>query len=288
MAKSKLLKDLVNREIELDEALEKLMIYASDLKDECLYKWASSELRGYKEGDVLQPYRILNSGNILYNGINGRYICTGTPLDIWHIIKGIALKKYKVEDLKELSEEQKKEIQEKIDEIQEVRILFGIGTLIDAYKTDNLARDLTDFSEYVLESSDESINCSRIYIPISKGDISGILSSIRTKLIDILIEIDSKVENLDDLDISSISEKDKEGIRKQIKIIIMGKDNQVSIGDNSDNSNNVINIKRKKKFKVIAKITAIVGLIASIITINLAWNTEFVIGVRKFIIRLLA
>ena len=42
-----MIKQLANNEIDLEVALSRLMIIASDINNEELYKWAESELNGY-------------------------------------------------------------------------------------------------------------------------------------------------------------------------------------------------------------------------------------------------
>ena len=73
MAKSKIIKELVNEEISLGIALKRLVVLASDLGDDELKNWAQKEIVGYNEEDDVPNYRSLESFNFTYYGINGAY-----------------------------------------------------------------------------------------------------------------------------------------------------------------------------------------------------------------------
>ena len=73
MAKSKIIRELVNEEISLDSALTRLIVIANDIGNEDLVKWAEQELTGYPDADELPDYRKGNGGLIVYTGINGNF-----------------------------------------------------------------------------------------------------------------------------------------------------------------------------------------------------------------------
>ena len=51
MAKSKILKELVNEEISLNIALKRLIVLAADINDNDLKEWAEKEINGYNADD---------------------------------------------------------------------------------------------------------------------------------------------------------------------------------------------------------------------------------------------
>ena len=70
----------------------------------------------------------------------------------------------------------------------------------------------------------------------SKEVFIGILSSIRTKLIELFIALDKEFGNLDDLDID-VNEKDL----KKLNNVIIFQDNSIQIGDNNKLKDNLFN-----------------------------------------------
>ena len=50
MAKSKIIKQLVNNEITTKQALERMLILAKDIKDRNLEQWIRNEIQGYENG----------------------------------------------------------------------------------------------------------------------------------------------------------------------------------------------------------------------------------------------
>ena len=71
MAKSKIIKELANKEISLEVAFNRLLIIASDIGNQELIDWATNELNGYSDKSLIPTYRQSGIGQILYSGING-------------------------------------------------------------------------------------------------------------------------------------------------------------------------------------------------------------------------
>ncbi len=67
----------------------------------------------------------------------------------------------------------------------------------------------------------------------------GILSSIRTKLIELVIALDKEFGNLDNLDID-VNEKDLKELNRKIDVIIF-QDDSIQIGDNNKLKDNLFN-----------------------------------------------
>lgn len=186
MAKSLILKQLVNNEIDLEIVISRLMIIASDINNEKLYRWAENELNGYNSSDELPPYRKLGMDYITYSGINGKMHVTNQPIP-----------------LTAFSPDERELIGE-TPVFQSVRVLQQFA---QQKKEENIGKDLTYLAESFFQR--QGIRCTSIIMRYSYTDFIDILSSIRTKLISIFIKLDKEFGCLDnlDIDISGIDSK---------------------------------------------------------------------------------
>lgn len=82
MAKSKIIKELANKEVSLEVAFNRLLIIASDLNNDDLVNWATNELNGYSKDSKIPKYREGKMGHIVYSGINGRIQVNNQPLPL--------------------------------------------------------------------------------------------------------------------------------------------------------------------------------------------------------------
>ena len=82
MAKSKIIKELANKEVSLEVAFNRLLIIASDLNNDDLINWATNELNGYSKDSKIPKYREGKMGHIVYSGINGRMQVNNQPLPL--------------------------------------------------------------------------------------------------------------------------------------------------------------------------------------------------------------
>ena len=57
MAKSQIIKDLINKKAELTQALERVLVIAMEINDADTVKWVKQEKNGYGENDVVPSYR---------------------------------------------------------------------------------------------------------------------------------------------------------------------------------------------------------------------------------------
>lgn len=210
MAKSKLIKELANGKVDLVTAFNRLLIIASDIENEDLAMWVECELNGYQNFEDLPEYRIIQAPNLQYTGINGGYKITNMPLPHAYLYR------------------------ETIDKIIDVGVFEGIKELEKyTYVKKPLYRDMTPLAGEVLERT--GIRCVSIKQTINPEHYTGVLSSIQTKLIKVLLKIDKEYGNFDELDVA-ITDKTPDDLRTiniQIKKLIYG-DNSIKIGDNND------------------------------------------------------
>ena len=82
MPKSKIIKDVVDNKVPLDQSLTRLMILAKDVNNDKLALWAENELNGYKTIEQLPDYRKVRCDNFRYSGINGNFQVTNVSLPL--------------------------------------------------------------------------------------------------------------------------------------------------------------------------------------------------------------
>ena len=83
MAKSRIIKELANSEIDLKTALKRAKIILSDLGDDEITQWVTYEIAGYPNDDLLPAYRIIQGslkGNYFLGVPTPRVQCSNSPL----------------------------------------------------------------------------------------------------------------------------------------------------------------------------------------------------------------
>ena len=205
MAKSKIIKELANKEVSLEVAFNRLLIIASDLNNDDLINWATNELNGYSKDSKIPKYREGKMGHIVYSGINGRMQVNNQPLPL------------SIFDKEPLDYIKVNYFDQDIATIEQ----FAFGD------NGNIGLDLTDLAGIVHKKT--SILCLKITMQFPKEIFIGLLSTIRTKLLKVFIELDKEFGCLDDLDVDT-NTKDLKEINNKLNIIIF-QDNSVTIGD---------------------------------------------------------
>lgn len=208
MAKSKIIKELANKEISLEVAFNRLLIIASDIENEELINWATNELNGYSNNSQIPTYRKSGLGQIIYSGINGNFQVKSQPLPNGALDKDI------MEKLKNFT------FSQDISSIEQ----FSLDN-----NDNGVGKDLTALAPIVYHNTE--IQCISIYMKYTKETFIKILSAIRTKLLKVFIELDKNLGNLDDLDINT-NEKKLKALNDKLNVIIY-EDNSVTIGDSN-------------------------------------------------------
>ncbi|WP_427150798.1 hypothetical protein J1C86_09235 [Streptococcus sanguinis] len=178
MVKSKIIKDIVQDEISLDGALNRLMIITNSLENEELNDWIEGELNGYSNSDDIPDYRKNIRYIIRYSGINGSFQVNNNVLP---------------ESL--FTKEIKEALRSRV-------ITSGIKTIEKAVSGEfNVSFDLIELAPIVYKKSDYMITCMKLEQVIDKTSFLEILSNVKTKLISILLRLEKEFGNLDNLDI---------------------------------------------------------------------------------------
>ncbi|RSJ37499.1 AbiTii domain-containing protein [Streptococcus sanguinis] len=178
MVKSKIIKDIVQDEISLDGALNRLMVITNSLENEELNDWIEGELNGYSNSDDIPDYRKNIRYIIRYSGINGSFQVNNNVLP---------------ESL--FTKEIKEALRSRV-------ITSGIKTIEKAVSGEfNVSFDLIELAPIVYKKSDYMITCMKLEQVIDKTSFLEILSNVKTKLISILLRLEKEFGNLDNLDI---------------------------------------------------------------------------------------
>jgi len=219
-----LIKDLYENK-PLSDVFLKLQVVVYLLKNEQLTEWFNNENNGYKNGKTLPQYRVLPvlfyaqveqnrgfNGSIMYNNYN-------LPIDL-------------IED---------KEIQNIMSKFEYRDSISNIADLISNKKEGTISMAVpTTTTTISLFSRRLQSNCyiHRIWREIPKNAVQNIISQIKSKLLQFLLEIN---ENLN-LNISFTEMENKEKIEKafnqNITNNIYGSNNNVASGQNVEQNIN--------------------------------------------------
>ena len=212
--RSKVIIDLINNEINIEQAFEALDFLLEDIKDKKIKKWLDNEINGYKDVKDIPSYRILEA-NIKGNYIAGRFQCKNND---------IPLKP------------------EKIKEFTTIKISQPISQIVQfsmAEKEGN-GHNLTIPLHPVIAQDISLINGEVIsaYKELSIYAFTNLVSKIKTKLLSIFKELEKQYGNLDDYYIDLGDKKKEEKITKSLITII--NDNSTHIGDNNSIKESII------------------------------------------------
>lgn len=202
MAKSAIIKQLVNEEISLGVALKRLLILATDLHLDDLANWVRCETRGYEDNPV-PSYRKISSHTLRYSGFNGSFKISNANLDLCFLNK------------KTLEEILENDVKESIIDIEDKVKSKGTELMIDR---SYLAGEVYKNSN----NGWNGIQCTNISQIFHTEQFKSIYNKVNSMTLDILLEMDKKCGNLDelDLDIKSLDKKDLDDVTKTVQNII--------------------------------------------------------------------
>ncbi|PFQ75691.1 hypothetical protein COK15_15140 [Bacillus cereus] len=210
MARSQLLKDLVSGQVSIENILLRLKVILSDLDNDLIMSWIQGELHGYESGEELPAYRILKGspvGTYLING-HAKYSNAQVPIEAVlgkEMIEQLITVNVK-DSIKTLEEILNSESKEKYGKVVPTTICHGI--------------------------SNDDLQIIGMTIKCASNLISGIVSKVKSKLVDIIMELEKQYDNLDEMDIKSQVDEDnskKEQVILNIEQIIF--DESIKLGD---------------------------------------------------------
>lgn len=228
MAKSRIIKELANGQVDLSTALKRAKVLLYELNDKSLLDWIDHELTGYKDMDDIPDYREYQGilkGTFVIPLANGRYE--------QHTNVSIPINK--------MPETEK-------NKLLSVYFIDGVDTL-KSYCENSDANNPT--LEKPIPADNYPFIQKYSYYPrtriisasvlIDSTVAINILSIIENKLLDSLILLEKEFGCLDklDLDVSNVKNSNIKRVAKQINLILY--DKSIRIGDNNKLKNNDIN-----------------------------------------------
>lgn len=216
--RSKVIINLINNNINVEQALEILDLLLENIKDKKIKKWLSNEINGYDKKDTVPNYRIVSTnlkGSYIigsaFNGIKG----TNQPLPL------------KPEYIKDYSN---------------IKIRDGIYKIeqMSLAEKENESHHLSLAMNVLLAQEISCINGEIInaYTDLSLYAYTNIIGAIKSKLLTIFKELEKEYGNLDDYYIDFKDKKKEEKVSKSLFTIIY--DNSTHIGDNNSISESII------------------------------------------------
>lgn len=209
MARSNIIKNFINSNMDIDTALQNLLAILYCLDDKNLIGWVNKELSGYDESDELPKYRKLN-GRVIASFIVGHVHYSNRQFGIAHLDKDTQ------------------------EDLLNTHVYSSISTL-EYMKNKEGARIEKPIPPELYHRLQKNTNAhiTEASVLIDIGSINDIISKVRTKILETLLYLEKEFRNLDDLDID-ISTKSKEELTSIITHIQLTLyDNSITIGDNN-------------------------------------------------------
>lgn len=205
MPRSQLLKDLISGRESLENILMRLKVIIADLDDESIMNWVNGEIQGY-EGNP-PKYRVLR-GELF-----GTYILNGYA----QVTGNVPLPNRLLEETKEL--------------LRTVNIKDSIGTIKGIVEGENEFANVIP-ANLCHSLSTHSVQIINMRCQVPKNFLERIVTHVKGKLLDVILELEKQFTNLDELDISSQIEANAEKRQETITTINnIVYDNSITIGD---------------------------------------------------------
>lgn len=207
MAKSNIIKNFINSNMDINTALQNLMAILYCLEDENLINWANKELSGYDSINELPEYRKLK-GRVMASYIVGNMKYSNAPFIISH----------------------------SDDDIQEnlinINLYSSISTLEEMKnKGESRIGKPIPPEFYILLQENTNAHIIEASVNTDLSSINDVISKVRVKILKTLLFLEKEFGNLDELDID-ISIKNKEELKNIVQHIHFNLyDNSIKIGD---------------------------------------------------------
>lgn len=216
MARSQIIKDIANSKIDTKTSLKRVKVLLQELDNTEILDWVNHEIEGYSNDDRLPDYRTVSGevkGSYLVGSFNKYMSYKNVPIPLG-----------KMPD-------------EWRDYFHHIPVNMSVDALQQAISDGKGLEVLIPAEIYPLIAkwnNNPFMNIVTASIELNMPQIAGIMSKIESRLIDILLVLEKRYGNLDELDIN-INDKNKDertAIIKQI-IYIIYNDNSVEIGNNN-------------------------------------------------------
>ena len=218
MAKSKIIKDLANNEVDIITALKRAKVLVSPLNNAEISKWLNNEISGYPKDATIPSYR-KTQGSLM-----GSYFKGSLANHIKYTNVSLPLGKMPNETKEKFLSVVFHEGVESLKKLAENSHTAGteISKIIPA-----------DFFPVIATcNNDPYMMITSARVVVGEHIISNIFSIIENKLLDMLLILEKEFGCLDELDIdtSTKSEEEIEAINNKILVLVFN-DKSISIGD---------------------------------------------------------
>lgn len=218
MAKSKIIKDIANGEVDTITALKRTKVLVSDLNNPEIIKWIDHEISGYPTEATIPSYRKVQ-GNLVGSYFKGSMASHMT----W---KNVSI------PLGEMPDDTQKKLLsiEFYDGVESLRKLAQDSQASGNQIGKTIPADF--FPAIATYNNDPFMNITSARVVISGHIISNIFSVVESKLLDVLMILEKEFGPLDELDIDTESKSDEEikDINSRILVLVYN-DNSVTMGD---------------------------------------------------------
>jgi len=181
VGRSQLLKDLVGGNSSIENVLLRLKIIFSDLDNQSLKTWITGELEGYRGKEDVPNYRVV----------------TGIPTGTFLVNQSFQYKNAQVP----IDTLLPPDLVEEIITLGVTDSIGAIQTILDGQNRDKYVKQVPTSLCHSISNTDLQIAGMNVVIPSNKLD--RIVSKVKSKLVDVIMELEKQFDNLDDLDIRS-------------------------------------------------------------------------------------
>lgn len=209
MARSQLLKDAISGEVEIENILLRLKVILFDLNSKHIMDWINGELEGYKDLENLPPYRILK-GNIIGNYfVNYITKYKDSPVPLEFLIP-----------------------KEEIEKLRTIKLTDGIATIQNILKGENRERyGVVIPTAFCHAISKDNLQIASMRVNIASNQLEGIILHVKSKLVEIIMELEKEFNNLDELDIRSQIDENESAKQIIYNIENIIYDESIKVGD---------------------------------------------------------
>lgn len=218
MGYSRLTKDLASSNVDLESVFFRLRIILNDIDDIDLMEWIKGEMSGYEDYNKLPDYRILHGEPIGTFFTDPRVKHSNVNVPVETILNS-----------------------KEIDNIKKIALYMSISNIqrvLNSEERDSLSIQIP--TAYCHSISTQQLQIIKMNIPISSVQLGDIISKVKNKLLQIILELEKRFDGLDDLDISFQLKNDEEKQKLSSKFNQIVNNNYIEIGDGNKISNSEI------------------------------------------------
>lgn len=212
---------MANNTVELATCLKRAKVLLVDLDDVDIIDWINHELSGYSDADELPQYRMVK-GSLKGSYYKGS-LASHTQWNNVSIPLGKMPKDFQ-------------------DSLLTISFTDGVSALSTMYNSchesnHSVSKPISaDLFPYIANWNDDLYMIfTSLRVEVGSQILQNIISTVESKLLDILIELEKTFGNLDDLDIDIESKNADEikMLKDNITIIINNNDNHIEIGNDN-------------------------------------------------------